>query len=112
MALYVDYNKPIGYVKYHWFDKNNIGHLTNCVIYQCNGYFAIVYNKSQLIMFAVDNKHFRKCVEDNLYERFSNWNLSCDNNIARGMMIILTKHNVVVKYANQKTIENRIKEFC
>lgn len=112
MPLYVDYKKPIGYVKYHYKDDKDIKRIAYCGIYQCNAYFAIVYKRHQLIMFAVDNKHFAKCVKDKIFKNFTNWNLSCDNSISRGMMLVLTKENIVVRYANQKTIEKGLKTYC
>lgn len=108
MALYVNYNEPIGIVKYHFKDKNKIDRCCYLPIYTCNGLFAIVHNKATLIMFACDINHFKRCLKDNLYNEFSSWTLSAEHSQSRGMMLQLIKYNNVVKYANDNVIKQKL----
>lgn len=74
--LSVYYDRPIGAVKLPAGSDWNQGDFPITVpIYQCNGLFAAVFQKVQMIFFAVDKKHLKAmlglekgCSPDNLFK--------------------------------------------
>lgn len=61
--LRVDYKKRLGSVRLPPRSLCNIGDKALiCPLYACNGLFAAVWKKSQLIFFVTDSDHLKACL--------------------------------------------------